>query len=257
VNKTITVVSANLWHDWPRHRRLENRLEAFARSIEEENADILLLQEVTRTRSLRVDEWLAERLGMAYVYSRANGHSSAIGFEEGLAIHSRYALHTPQLKQLEGELPPFTRRVALGASVETPSGCLLVFSVHLSLLRRKNTKQLIQLRNWVAEIAQGLPALVGGDFNSPEHMSQIIQTQNCWLDTYRHLNAEAEGTTHQLQWPWGTTFYRHRLDYIFLKPGAQKWEIIEARLLDTGNEPHSDHQAVLTRLALTQQKVSN
>ena len=78
----LTVLSANLWHDWPRRRGWPQRLEALAQLVEAEGADIVLLQEVARTPALRADEWLARRLGMAYAYARANGHEAAIGFEE-------------------------------------------------------------------------------------------------------------------------------------------------------------------------------
>ncbi len=71
----LTVLSANLWHDWPRFRRIKERLEDFARLAEREQADVILLQEVARTRAIRADEWLADRLGMVSVYSRANGHA--------------------------------------------------------------------------------------------------------------------------------------------------------------------------------------
>ena len=50
---TLTIMSANLWHDWPRYWRLEQRLETFARLVEAERVDILLLQEVSRTPTLR------------------------------------------------------------------------------------------------------------------------------------------------------------------------------------------------------------
>ncbi len=68
-----TVLSANLWHDWPRFKDLEKRLEAFAGLAESERVDLILLQEIARTPAFQADEWLAERLNMAYVYSRANG----------------------------------------------------------------------------------------------------------------------------------------------------------------------------------------
>jgi hypothetical protein len=46
-----------------------------------------------------------------------------------------------------------------------------------------------------------------------------------------------------------------RLDYIFLKAGLNyvqprnHWDVLEARHLETPGERHSDHQAVLLRLA--------
>ncbi len=247
--QAITALSANLWHDWPRRRGLLERLESFAQLVETEKADVVLLQEVSRTRELRVDEWLAHRLGMAYAYSRANGHEAAIGFEEGLAVFSRFPLIKPHLRQLGIGTNPFVRRLALGATVDTPCGGLLAFSVHLGLRRRHNAIQLSHLRAWVAEIAGARPALIGGDFNATERSSQIAHTQRTWLDTFRHLHPQADGTTHELRWPWGGLLYRHRLDYIFLHSGERSWNVLEARHVDAPGGPHSDHRAVLVRLA--------
>ncbi len=247
--QTITALSANLWHDWPRQRGLLERLESFAQLVETEKADVVLLQEVSRTRELRVDEWLSRRLGMAYAYSRANGHEAAIGFEEGLAVFSRFPLIKPHLRQLGIGTNPFVRRLALGATVDTPYGGLLAFSVHLGLRRRHNAIQLSHLRAWVAEIAEDRPALIGGDFNATERSSQIAHTQRAWLDTFRHLHPHADGTTHELRWPWGGLLRRHRLDYIFLHSGELRWNVLEARHVDAPGGPHSDHRAVLVRLA--------
>jgi len=244
----VTILSANLWHDWPRHRRLIERLETFARLVERQNADVVLLQEVTRTPDLWVDRWLFDRLGMAYVYSRANGAENGIGFEEGLAVLSRFQLSKPRLVQLGERHNPFVRRLALGATVETDYGKLLTFSVHLGLARRHNASQMAHLRDWVGDSAGDLPALIGGDFNAQEASSQIRQTQTKWLDTFRHLHPKADGATHELRWPGGRLLKRSRLDYIFLQPGIVRWKVLESRHFNTENRPHSDHFAVLTRL---------
>jgi endonuclease/exonuclease/phosphatase family metal-dependent hydrolase len=247
-SESITVLSANLWHDWPRHRRLVERLETFSRLVEHQNADVVLLQEVARTPDLWVDRWLSDRLGMAYIYSRANGGEAGIGFEEGLAVFSRFPLSAPHLVQLSDRSNSFVRRLALGATVETDYGRLLAFSVHLGLRRRQNIHQMTHLRDWVADLAGDMPALIGGDFNAHEATTQIRQTQTKWLDTFRHLHPKADGATHELRWPWGGLLKRSRLDYIFLKPGRTYWRVMEARNLNLENQPHSDHYAVLTRL---------
>jgi endonuclease/exonuclease/phosphatase family metal-dependent hydrolase len=245
----LTVISANLWHDWPQYRRAEQRLAAFARLVEEHQADILLLQEVSRTARFRTDEWLSRRLGMAYTYSRANGHLAGIGFEEGLAVFSRHPLGQPVLRQLSPAANQFVHRLALGAPVSSPCGDLLVFSVHLSLTGRKNSREAARLADWVGELSTDSPALVGGDFNAGEDTQQIKALQNNWLDTFRHLNPFADGATHELRWPWGGLLRRQRLDYIFLKARQNHWNVLEARHLITPGAPHSDHRAVLLRLA--------
>ena len=218
-------------------------------------ADILLVQEVSRTSRLRVDEWLSERLGMSYVYTRANGHEHGIGFEEGLAVFSRYPLGRPLVRQLGSRANPFVRRMALGAQVETPCGKVMAFSVHLGLTPRQNAVQINDLRDWIARLSNGLPAFIGGDFNSPENSPQIRHARLRWLDAYRQVKPHGEATTHVLRWPWGGLLRRARLDYIFINPGGQPWRVLDALHLQADERPHSDHCAVLARLAPAYQPI--
>jgi endonuclease/exonuclease/phosphatase family metal-dependent hydrolase len=245
----LTILSANLWHDWPRYRRLADRLEAFAGLVEAQGVDVILLQEVARTPNLRVDEWLAERLDMAYVYSRANGHAASIGFEEGLAVFSRFPLADPQLIRLSPPGEPFIRRMALGATLDTPCGEILAVSVHLSLRRGRNAAQQALLRRWIPSIAGERCAFIGGDFNAQESSAPIAQAQRAWLDTYRALFPVQDGTTHELRWPWGPAIRRNRFDYVFLRPAGRAWQVLRARHLQSPGLPHSDHRAVLAQLA--------
>ena len=243
----LTIISANLCHGWPNQADLLERLESFAHLVEQQNADIILLQEVSRTPEFRVDEWLSERLGMAYVYSRANGHQS-IGFEEGVAVYSRFSLSAPRLKEFSNSLNPFVRRVALGAFVDTPFGRFPFFSVHLGITPYENAAQIIHLREWVSDIARTQSAFIGGDFNTNEGTPQIRYAQGEWVDTFRHIHPHSDGSTHELRWPWGRVIRRSRLDYIFLKPGEQPWRVKDSKHLDPLENSFSDHRAVLTRL---------
>jgi endonuclease/exonuclease/phosphatase family metal-dependent hydrolase len=247
-SQTLTILSANLWHDWPRFREQRPRLERLAQLIADQRVDVALLQEVARTRDWRSDERLADWLGMAYVYSRANGHEAAIGFEEGLAVFSRFPLADAQLRPLGKATNPFVRRLALKVNVLTPAGPLAAFSVHLGLLPRQNTHQLAQLISWVPTVADGKPAIIGGDFNSVEHRPQIRQAQSHWLDLFRHLHPQAAGATHQLRGPWGLPLGQRRLDYLFLHAAKPSWQVLEVQHLDAPGGPHSDHRAVLARL---------
>jgi endonuclease/exonuclease/phosphatase family metal-dependent hydrolase len=247
-SRQLTVLSANLWHDWPRHRRWSERLEAFAQLAETVEADVLLLQEVARTPGLRADGWLAERLGFAMTFARANGDLGAIGFEEGPAILSRFALADVHLHQLSHGHNPLARRVALAAHAETPFGRLLVVSTHLGLIQRHNAGQIRRLRSWVAEVSAGSTAIIGGDFNAPEHRTEIAQTRRTWTDTFSHVHPHAKGITHTRRLLWGRPLHR-RLDYIFIQqPTSNNWDVVESSHLDAPGGPHSDHRAVLARL---------
>jgi len=243
------VMSANLWHDWPRFKDMERRLEAFATLAESERVDLILLQELARTPNFKADEWLAKRLNMAYVYSRANG-SQKIGFEEGLGVYSRFPLkRLPYIRQMSQAHNPFSRRLALGVEVDTPCGEIVAFSVHLGLMRKNNAKQLRELQSWVSEIALGKSAIIAGDFNTPEHSSQIKHVRSYWQDTFRKIYEHGHASTHELYWPWGGVFLSHRLDYIFLQPGHPEWQVVDVKHIDAHDGPHSDHRAVLARLA--------
>ena len=247
--RCLTVLSANLWCDWPRQRRWPQRLAAVARLAEAEDADLLFLQEVARTPALAADVWLSERLGMAVAYARANGDMNAIGFEEGSAILSRHPLLKIHLAQLSSGHNPLVRRVALGADVQTPHGTVLAVSAHLGLLSRHNARQIRALRAWVAQISGGEAAIVGGDFNATESQAEIAETQRIWTDTFRTAHPDANAATHASIAVWGRWRPRRRLDYIFVQqPRLTRWRVTDTRHVDAPGGPHSDHRAVLASL---------
>ncbi len=243
-----TVLSANLWHDWPRFKDLEKRIEAFADLVMSERVDLVLLQEVARTPTFKADERLADRLKMAYVYSRANG-SQKIGFEEGLGVYSRYPLkRLPFIRQMGQAHNPFSRRLAIGVEVDTPCGEIMVFSAHLGLSQKQNAKQLRELHSWVDEISLGRSAIIAGDFNAHEHTHHIKHLRNYWQDTLREVHQHEHAPTYELRWPWGGVFLSRRLDYIFLQPGNPAWKVLDVQHIDSHTGPHSDHRAVLAHL---------
>jgi endonuclease/exonuclease/phosphatase family metal-dependent hydrolase len=244
----LTVMTANLWHDWPRYRRQRARLEAFAQLVELEGADLLLLQEVARSRDLQADVWLAERLGMAHVYGQANGHQQHGDFEEGVAILSRYPLSEPSLCYLAPRPFSLVRRLAVGVTVRAPGGDFLAISAHLGHGRSLNTRQLDRLQAWVKKFAANRPAIVGGDFNTGESSPQMRLLRHQWLDLFRQANPGDEGYTYHLRWPWGNPMFSQRLDYLFLRQGSCPWRLIEAQAVQSPGQAHSDHLAVLARL---------
>ena len=253
----VTILTANLFHDWPRKRRLKERLECFVELVDQEGADILLLQEIARTKQIYADEWLGDKLGMAYVYSRANGHAKDIGFEEGLGVFSRFPIGKPRLTQLSDQMNPFHRRIALGASISTNIGEIVAFSVHLAINNRMNQSQVSRLKNWVDEQSGDIPAVIGGDFNAHENSPQIRSTQRSWCDSYREINPSDGGYTHQLHWPWGEAFRQSRLDYLFLRRGESNWMVEEAKHIEMKDCRISDHRPVLIKAKILNRGVSS
>jgi endonuclease/exonuclease/phosphatase (EEP) superfamily protein YafD len=94
-------------------------------------------------------------------------------------------------------------------------------------------------------VADNQSAVVGGDFNAPEHAPQMQRASQNWLDTFRHMNPQADATTHEIHWPWGNALWRNRLDYLFLKENEPSWRVVEAKHM---SHSHSDHKPVMVRL---------
>ena len=244
--ESLVVISANLWHDWPRHRVLPERLEIFAATVEREGADLVLLQEVVRLPGMRADEWLADRLGMSSVFLRVNGHAGAIGFEEGLTILSKDPISESRALKLEPARVPLVKRMALAAKVSGDQGDFWAFSAHLAILNRPNIAQLAHLRSWITATSGSQMALIGGDFNADDKTSQIRQVSSDWVDLYRRQNPDKEGTTFALRTPLGV--FRRRLDYLFLHRGEPHWQVEDAGHLEISTPDYSDHASVIARL---------
>lgn len=253
----LTILSANLQNPFARIRAGGKsawlaRLEAFARLAESAGADVLLCQEVGRSREFRIDDWIAARLQMACAYTRANGDAGRLSREEGLAILSRYPLSAPISCLLAGGM---WRRPALGVVVHAPGGDLAAYTAHMSLRPWRNRRQPGQLRAWVQATAGELPAIIGGDFNAGENAPQIANLRlrdghlPPWIDLFREINPVAEGWTYEMKL-FGFTIRRHRLDYLFLRSGAPNFRIMSSWRLSSSGTGFSDHLAVAVKLGL-------
>ena len=247
-SRSITVISANLWHDFPRFRRLHQRIDDFADLASHEKADIVLLQEASRTRSWDVTRRLADRLNMAFVYVRANGDHQ-IGFEEGLAVLSRFPIRNQQLIPLSQKRDGFVHRLALAAEVETPWGMLTAVSAHLSVFSKPNKIQFTALQQAIAELSTENPVILGGDFNADEINTRIPKKNLTLIDTFRAVNGNANGITHILRLPWGSVLKKRRLDYIFLNSGIRGIKILDVHHYFDKLNPLSDHAFVIARFA--------
>ena len=248
----LQVMTLNLWHDWPLHRRLDARLEQVATTIRREGADVVCLQEVPDASDFpQTARRLADRLGMAYAYGRANGDRANFGFEEGVAILSRYPLQSPQVVEVQPRVSPFVRRVVLRTFVQTPAGQVAVYCTHLTTLPWRNPFQVDWLYQFVAHDARGRTAIVAGDFNAASDSSQIQMLAGHWLDTFRVANPRDNGYTYTLALPVIGTLLRHRIDYVFLVPGRSGGRVVTSRRLFADGDGPSDHLGVLTTLALS------
>jgi endonuclease/exonuclease/phosphatase family metal-dependent hydrolase len=132
-------------------------------------ADVWMLQEVAQPTD-RVKsgmEELARRLDMYFLYTPVDPIDDGKRVS-GLAILSRYRFAEPEILPLKQfDLKFHTRcRVALGATVNAPSGPVRVVNIHLDT--RINKEQRLEQIAPAIESASGypFPKLIAGDFNT-------------------------------------------------------------------------------------------
>jgi endonuclease/exonuclease/phosphatase family metal-dependent hydrolase len=143
--------------------------EAVAAWINRRDVDVLLLQEVggAEEDGGSFTAALGARLGFASAFARARPVGDT-GNTHGLAIVSRYPLDDAAVRSLPYYPLRFRAgcRVAVAATVRTPSGPVRVVNVHLDT-RINSARRLAQLEASMAAI-NGFtgPRIVGGDFNT-------------------------------------------------------------------------------------------
>jgi endonuclease/exonuclease/phosphatase family metal-dependent hydrolase len=273
----IRAVTMNLLHGAPivgtgaARTSLHARLEWTAELLAGEAPDVVLLQEASVTpHHENTAALLAERLGMAHVWARANpaplwrGVSLGgrlvrrLAFAEGPAVLSRLPIVESRVHHLSSPATLYERRIALEAVLDGPLGRFSVFSVHLTAgSAAGRRRQVAALVRAVQATRHPHPSIVGGDFNAEEHSHEIrgLTELSGWLDTFRHLNPEHPGHT------WGQALAEaaatagRRIDFLFSAPDAgEHWEARHSRLVLDQAFPEqrdgvlwaSDHYGVLT-----------
>lgn len=273
----VRVVTLNLLHGapvppWSRARAsLGARLEWTVERLAEERPDVVLLQEASVTaRHGSTVATLAERLGMAHVYARANPAplwrvagmggrlSRRLAFEEGPAVVSRLPIVEHRVHRLSSPLNLHERRIALEAVLDGPMGRFSVFSVHLTAGSRAGRRgQIAALVRAVEASPHPHPVIVGGDFNAEEHSHEITWLTDLagWVDSFRHLHPDAAGHTWGQALAAATATAGRRIDFLFSAPAAgEHWDPCHSRLILDRAFPASrggvlwasDHYGVLT-----------
>ena len=261
---TIRVLSLNMLHGYPDFEDLDERLDIIVAGIQDADADIVMLQEVPWTRELGdVAATLADRLGMNFLYYRANGNRHLIFFEEGELILSRYPLLNSEAVELKPRAGFFENQVVLHADVATPLGDLGLFVTHLTHSNpQANPLQAEALLEYVNSKGEELK-VVAGDFNATPDSPQIQTLSQQWIDTYTTLHPEKPGFTSSIDDLHNDRSepLERRIDYIFLaNEGADAIDLLDARRVfdqpvrtTRGWQWASDHIGLLITLGFVDQ----
>ena len=232
VPERLRVLSLNVKHDYPDFADNEERARAVAELIRSADADVVLLQEAWRVARLGdLTEQLSAHLGLHAVYQRANGSLHSLGFEEGLAILSRFPFESAEGLTLEPTRHRFEHRLALSAVLRLSDEVTLgVANTHLAdgdeeLAARQAATLMDALDSSAHE-----PFLVAGDLNSPADGQAVELFRRAGF-----RNVADAGIDHVLvaDDPMWHPLYSERLDD--LRPTAAA-------------TPLSDHPAIIVEL---------
>lgn len=212
-------------------------LEAIARTVEAQDPDVVLLQEVSRGwvqgGGADMATWLAQRLGMRPAFAPAADR------QFGNAILTRGELSDVAALELPYGAGP-QRRSAVSADVALPALTLRVTSVHLQHREENTPTRLDQLRT-LLDAERDRSVVVGGDLNAEPGWPEIDLVTGAGF-----LSAVDEaGDPDALTSP--STDPQHRIDWVFVR-GDGPARVTVAEVL-TGTTA-SDHLPIVVRLSV-------
>jgi endonuclease/exonuclease/phosphatase family metal-dependent hydrolase len=206
-------------------------LERQAQTIEAEEPDVVVLQEVGRGWLVLspVDqvEWLSRRLGMPYVF----GANSDDGLW-GNAILSRAPMS--EVSRHQYETTENLKRGVITVRIDTEAGGLWIFGTHLDNPRGAGEVRLRQVNELIDVIGGRSPALLLGDFNADPD-SDVLQALDTagMIDHVLHIGLDAT-----------TSSDHRRIDYVLASSDVV---FLDAHVPQTWT---SDHLPVVARVQI-------
>lgn len=240
---TLTVMTLNLWgvNEWD-HRR-----PTVLDWISDIEPDLVALQEVVQTESLRQASWIAQRTGMTAAFGAARAID---GGEFGNAVLSRLPVLSFQCHPLTDAGAANEPRAALTVNVDAFGRRVSFTSTHLSWQFDEGWVREQQVRD-IAGFT-GKDPIVCGDFNAtPDSPEVRFMTGLPLVDAFDVANPGEPGHTWSNANPFAANEKEpdRRIDYIFVGTGR----VLSADVVC--NEPRggawpSDHFGVSTTLSL-------
>lgn len=224
--EALRVVSYNVQFG----ERIDEAIRELAERPELKDADVILLQEMDAEG---VDA-IARALHLSYVYYPASVHTNGRDF--GNAILTPWRIRADRKVVLPHASPTNAqRRIAVRAEIETDRLTFAAYSVHTETPWLGLKARLEQARAVVEDAGDGLPAVIGGDFNTADPGS-IAQTREIFArGHFEHVTGGVGGTKKTGPFNFG-------LDHVFTRG-------FEARAAGKiANNEASDHAPVWVEL---------
>lgn len=189
-----TTLRTMTWNLWWRFGPWQDRRTAILRTLEDVRPDVLGLQEVWGSADENMAGWLAEKLGMEWVWSRSpvqdrwhrrNGGDTSV--DVGVAVLSRLPILASAERRLPAGDVPDDGKTALHALIDAPGGPLPFFTTHLNSAPADSAvrcAQVVELAAFVAEHTAvsathpyrhpyPYPPVVTGDFNAEPDCDEL------------------------------------------------------------------------------------
>jgi endonuclease/exonuclease/phosphatase family metal-dependent hydrolase len=244
---TIRVVTFNLLHGGPwsgligNGADLDNRLAIVIEQLAALRPDVVGLQEASvGGKRGNVVERLGRALGLQWVHAPTTSQvfgvdwldravTSAIRFNEGPAVLSRFPIVSSEIVALPRCTSRLVPRVLLRVEVRSPRGPLDVYSTHTS----RDDCQLRRVAELVRARRGPLPALVTGDFNTLERSDAYAEILAAgFVDAFRAANPNAMGPTVLQRVDAAKPTVSRRIDFVFVLPGAHGVpRVLESRVV--------------------------
>lgn len=205
----IKVMTYNIHHCNPPAQKGVIDVDAIARVIAANGADVVFLQEVDantgRSGKGNQAEEIAKRSGLGnFVFFKAIDFS---GGDYGGAIISRYPLTSEQLHLLpvkEGE----EQRIMGSAFIDiTQIGQIMVATTHLDLDKNWRKLQIDYIVDFLGK--QSVPVIIGGDFNAKPQSEEMKPLFENFISSENSYNPTFPNTTPT-----------EHIDYLFISKGA-------------------------------------
>ncbi|MCC5877412.1 MAG: endonuclease/exonuclease/phosphatase family protein [Candidatus Sumerlaeia bacterium] len=253
----LTVISYNIRVGFGPGDRSErggptNYLDQIVEWFQDQDADIILLQEVDRDtrRADNMDqlEYMAEKMGFHGVFAPAiplppDG-------QYGVAILSRWPikdfnvipLYQPDYERTNPDYPAWysEQRVLLVTEMETPHGSLHALTTHLGLTEAQRKIQIEEIATVLDGLPGREPVIFGGDINAlpeaPEVRPLRARLNDAYLASPEPIPMEERLTFHARN-------PNRCIDYIFVTPN-----LVEVQSVEVPRIQLSDHRPVMAKL---------
>lgn len=173
----LRIVNFNIAHGYPDFPNHEKRAAVLVALLKDQNADVIILQDVWNSnRHGNFAEELAKEFGMNLAYIQAAGSRRLLGFEDGLAILSRYPVASARRISVSPQRPFWLPRPVLLAEILLNGDQrAYVANVHLGTGDFETGEaQVVYLKNRLVELLDKSSLVIAvGDFHEGKFSSAV------------------------------------------------------------------------------------